>query len=293
MSAPAAAPPQRTGLDSWQQIDSVIQGTVTIIDTGGILGLSGGGSGWSAVGNVITFAPLDNTYYALSLEPPPGWTWSSFASLEIFRGDDNLCGFYSNDNTLMAFNGTDNQAPQTLTAIFNLENELGQPAPFTVVLAFPSGTEQPDEGKNPAQAMPIVTPNQQSIQCRAVQGDKLSVHVEGSGPGWSTSNPDQEGHINLQPVSNSQGTISTWNLGLDFEEPWQLAGTPSFEIYFENESACGVVFLGPRMKAYNFLPPGGAQQIFTLGLYLINTQLNTAQWVDDPTIVFDPLDPPT
>lgn len=301
MSSQAVAPLPVRNLESWQSIQNQINGTVKIISTGGIPGLTGEGSGWAAQGSVITFAPVDNAFYVLTLEPPTDWTWNPSASLEIFHGEANLCGFYSNQTVIMAFNGTENQAPQVLRAIFNLQNENGLPAPFTVFLHFPAGTVQPDEEESPAQAMPIPAPSQQSIECTAiVDGNNhvTGVQVEGSGRGWSTSNPTGEGQITLQPVSDPVSTVTTWNLGLDFpENGWHLASSPTFdsptfEVYFENERACGVVFMGPRMKVYNFLPPGGAQQTFTLGLRLTNEDGQDTQWVDDPTVLFDPPDPP-
>lgn len=279
-------------------VNSMPTGTVTIVNTDGILSLTGSGVGWVALGNVITFEPEDGVLHVLTLQAPQDWSWNPSAFLEVFHGEANLCGFYSTEAKLQVFNGTNKLAPHVLGVIFNLEDENNEPAPFPVLLHFPTSPSSSEEEEISAQARPIPTPIQdQIIHCSPSLNSHQEVdHLDlaNSGRGWSTSNTLEGGEIRMRPVSDSEGTTTTWKLHLHFGmSEWQLAGEASFQVYFEFEHQCGVVFQGPEIKAYNYLPPGAAHKTFMLGLKLMNVNTGAIKWLDDPTIVFDPLDPPT
>ena len=277
-------------------LGSAITGTITI-GTDGSLSGSSSTSGWQADGDVITFGSrLDAQFYSLTLQPPLGWSWNPSSSLQIFQddGDGNSCGFFSNHATIAAFN-TDNQAVQVLPMILNLVNESSVPQTFTVFLLFPTATSSttPSGSFSPQ----VFTEPFEGVVLGEVHNAENNpdavghIEWESVAAGFSASE-QEEGEISIKPLSLLEVEVKAWHVNLEVAgDGWELGSSPAFQVSVPSNPQCGLVFPGSGLKVYNHLHSDHSAQTFILGLRLVKGTLS--QWVDDPTVVFEPPDPPT
>lgn len=273
-------------------LTSPTSGNVTIGSTGS---LSGSGTGWEAEGNVITFSPSsDNGFYSLSLQPPQGWTWNTSFSLQFFQGDDNVCGFYSNNPSIVAFNGSGNQAVQVLTAVLNLLDASSQPVSFTVFLHFPTEASSTEPSGDPCSPQPltglvegVVLGEVHTAQNNADEIDHIDWESVAAG---ASASAEDGGQISVKPFSAPGVAVKAWHLNLEVEgEGWELGTSPAFQISVPSNPQCGLVFPGSGLKVYNHLQSEDGPQTFNLGLRMVKGAL--VDWIDDPAVVFDPPDP--
>ena len=275
---------------------SPITGTITIGTDGSLTG-SSSTSGWQVQGNVITFGPQQSDYYSLSLQKPDEWTWNISSTLQIFQGGDNVCGFFSNNPSIAAFNSSANQTPQLLTMILNLEDANHQAVPVTVFLSFPAGQLSVQPPTGPFSLQPINDPVEGEIlgTVHTVPGnpDQIS-HID-----WETvsvacttsNNTGEGGEIKLKPISGLGLEVKAWHVWLAASgEGWSLGPSPAFEVCIASNLNCGVVFPGPGLKVYNHLHHEDSGQTLILALKM--TKGTLTQWLQDPTVVFEPPDPP-
>lgn len=292
MEPNAAAPPQGSSVFPARIVlDNPIPGTVTIASDGS-LSISGT-SDVQAQGHVLTFDPRsDGSFYSLTLLPPPGWSWDPSSSLQYFQGDDNVCGFYSNFSSIQAFNSSESQTAQVLNVLLNLLDGDSNPAPRTISLHFPTPSSSTEPSGDSFDPQPIPGNPVTGGISGSVQGGTTAVtgiQWTGSGTGWSTEDTPSGGQFTFKPSMNQD---RAWNLSLEVSgNHWEMGEAPAFEVSPASNSNCGVVFMGPHLKAYSALPENGIRQSFTLALKLTNTQSSVNQWLGDPAVVFDPPDP--